>query len=323
MLKFKTMTDDVDELQQPLPDHERINSTGKFLRKTSLDELPQLFNVIAGDMSLIGPRPLLERYLPWYSAIENKRHDVKPGITGYAQVNGRNILSWDERLALDVYYAEHISFKLDAWVALKTIKQLLFPGPTVAVDPRSALNDFDDERSRKNKIRISDRFILRKPVPNDAAQLLEVKNNKEASAMLEHENKGYSLNDIQKWTLFHLNNPLNLVFAIVDEPSQKIIGHAGFYDMQNNACDYGILIGLPEYWHKGIGSLVTEKLLIIGFTQFGLKKVFLSVLKINTRAIELYQRVGFKFIEEKNIVRKQGNEIILRMMIAADDNAVL
>ena len=319
MLKFKTMKDVVDHLHQPLPDHERLNSIGKFLRRTSLDELPQLINVIKGEMSIVGPRPLLERYLPWYTESENKRHDIKPGITGYAQVNGRNILSWDERLALDVYYTENISLKIDIAIIFKTIRQLLFPGKIVAADPRSTLNDFDDERSRKKSIRISDQIILRKPVPNDATQLLEVKNNREGAAMLEHENSGYTLKDIQNWIWFHLNNPQNLVYAIVDHENKKIIGHVGFYDIQNHGCDFGILIGLPSYWHKGIGLIVTKKMLHIGFKELYLNKIFLSVLQKNVRAVELYKQIGFKLIEEKAIQRNNETETIYRMLITEND----
>ena len=319
MLKFKSMKEVVDHLHQPLPDHERLNSIGKFLRRTSFDELPQLINVIKGEMSIVGPRPLLERYLPWYTESENKRHDVKPGITGYAQVNGRNILSWEERLALDVYYTEHISLKIDIAIIFKTIRQLLFPGKIVAADPRSTLNDFDDERSRKNSIRVSDQIFLRKPVPNDATQLLEVKNNREASAMLEHENSGYTLKDIQNWIWFHLNNPKNLVYAIVDLENKIIIGHVGFYEIQDHGCDFGILIGLPSYWHKGIGLIVTKKMLQIGFKELYLNKIFLSVLQKNVRAFELYKRIGFKLIEEKAIQRSNGTETIYRMLITEND----
>jgi lipopolysaccharide/colanic/teichoic acid biosynthesis glycosyltransferase len=111
--KFQTMTEARNANGELLPDAERLTSVGKFLRKTSLDELPQLFNVLKGDMSLVGPRPLLVEYLPLYSAEQARRHAVKPGITGWAQVNGRNKLSWPEKFALDLWYVEHFSWKLD------------------------------------------------------------------------------------------------------------------------------------------------------------------------------------------------------------------
>jgi lipopolysaccharide/colanic/teichoic acid biosynthesis glycosyltransferase len=113
IIKFKTMTDERDGNGKLLPDEKRMTPIGKFVRSTSLDELPQLLNVLKGDMSLIGPRPLLEKYIPLYSKEQFRRHEVKPGITGWAQVNGRNAISWNEKFKLDVYYVENCSLLLD------------------------------------------------------------------------------------------------------------------------------------------------------------------------------------------------------------------
>lgn len=121
LIKFKTMRDLFDEQGNPLPDKDRITPIGRFIRKTSLDELPQLINVLKGDMSLVGPRPLLVKYLPLYSETQKRRHEVKPGITGWAQVNGRNAISWQEKFNLDVYYVEHCSFWLDLKILWLTI----------------------------------------------------------------------------------------------------------------------------------------------------------------------------------------------------------
>ena len=109
IVKFKTMTDERDTDGNLLPDEMRLTKVGKFVRSTSIDELPQFWNVLIGDMALIGPRPLLPRYLPWYTEEEKHRHDVRPGITGYAQCHGRNAVTWDEKLAMDVWYANHVS----------------------------------------------------------------------------------------------------------------------------------------------------------------------------------------------------------------------
>lgn len=125
IIKFKTMNDNRDKYGNLLPDSKRITKFGLFLRKTSLDELPQLINVIKGDMSIVGPRPLLVDYLPLYNEFQNKRHKVKPGITGWAQINGRNAISWDEKFKLDVYYVENISFWLDLNIILKTLYKVL------------------------------------------------------------------------------------------------------------------------------------------------------------------------------------------------------
>lgn len=120
-IKFKSMTDEKDENGNLKSNAERITPVGKFMRKTSLDELPQMFNVISGDMALIGPRPLLINYLPYYTDRERLRHTVRPGITGYAQTHGRNNLSWDDRLAMDVYYVEHLTFWMDIKIFFRTI----------------------------------------------------------------------------------------------------------------------------------------------------------------------------------------------------------
>jgi lipopolysaccharide/colanic/teichoic acid biosynthesis glycosyltransferase len=124
LVKFKTMSNAKDSNGRLLPDASRLTAMGKFIRSTSLDELPQLINVIKGDMSLIGPRPLLEKYLPLYSERQARRHEVRPGITGLAQVNGRNSISWPKRFELDVYYVDHLSFKLDVRILLLTIKKV-------------------------------------------------------------------------------------------------------------------------------------------------------------------------------------------------------
>ena len=125
IIKFKTMNNKKDAQGVLLPDYRRLTFMGKIVRKTSLDELPQLINVVKGDMSLVGPRPLLPEYLPLYNAEQAKRHDVKPGITGWAQVNGRNALSWEEKFAYDIEYVNHLSAALDAKIVFITLKKVV------------------------------------------------------------------------------------------------------------------------------------------------------------------------------------------------------
>ncbi|RHJ49828.1 sugar transferase [Bacteroides sp. AM10-21B] len=124
VIKFKTMTDECDVNGDLLPDEKRLTNVGKFLRSTSMDELPQLINVLKGDMALIGPRPLLPQYLPLYDKEQARRHEVRPGITGWAQVNGRNAISWTKKFELDVWYVDHCSFLLDLKIILLTIKKV-------------------------------------------------------------------------------------------------------------------------------------------------------------------------------------------------------
>jgi sugar transferase EpsL len=143
--KFRTMLDKHDATGNLLPDEERLTRIGALLRKFSIDELPQLFNVLKGDMSLVGPRPLLVRYLPFYTGVERKRFLVRPGITGLAQISGRNELPWNERLALDVEYVEKWSFRLDMDILVRTFKKVLTRDGFIEVT-QSRQNDLDAER---------------------------------------------------------------------------------------------------------------------------------------------------------------------------------
>ncbi|MDB5144677.1 MAG: sugar transferase [Mucilaginibacter sp.] len=145
LLKFKTLTNACDDNGVLKEDYLRVTAVGQILRKTSLDELPQLINVIKGDMSLIGPRPLLIKYLPFYNAEESKRHNVKPGLSGLAQISGRNELDWNSRLRLDVQYVENISFKLDFFIFFKTIGRILSAKDVITNKPYT-ISDLDHER---------------------------------------------------------------------------------------------------------------------------------------------------------------------------------
>lgn len=135
LIKFRTMTNERNESGELLPDKDRLNRYGQFLRSTSLDELPELFNILIGQMSIIGPRPLLVRYLPRYNAEQHHRHDVRPGLTGYAQAHGRNAVSWDDRFKMDVWYTKNVTLKVDIEVFIDTIK---------AVTKREGISAADD-----------------------------------------------------------------------------------------------------------------------------------------------------------------------------------
>ena len=148
LYKFRTMTDKRDEKGNLLPDSERLTKFGSMLRSTSLDELPEMFNILKGDMSLIGPRPLLVEYLPYYTEEERLRHSVRPGLTGLAQVSGRNYLAWDNRLAKDVEYVNHISFIMDVKIIIKTI-MVVFKKEDVSVDTNVVEGYLWDERQKR------------------------------------------------------------------------------------------------------------------------------------------------------------------------------
>ncbi len=145
LIKFRSMTNERDENGELLPDEVRLIPYGRFLRKTSLDELPELINIWKGDMAIVGPRPLLTKYLPYYTQRERKRHSVRPGLTGLAQISGRNALAWDDRLRLDVDYAEHISFLGDVKIIFKTVGKVLKHEDVVDAGSFAML-DLDQER---------------------------------------------------------------------------------------------------------------------------------------------------------------------------------
>lgn len=155
LIKFRTMSNEKDKDGKLLPDEVRLNSYGRFLRRTSLDEIPELFNICKGDMSIIGPRPLLVEYLPWYTKEEHRRHDVRPGLTGWSQVNGRNNLDWDHRFATDVYYVDHLSFPFDLKIFFLTIKKVIvredISENTRAVEPNFAAQRREQADSAKKR----------------------------------------------------------------------------------------------------------------------------------------------------------------------------
>lgn len=150
LLKFRTMTNEKDKEGKLLPDDVRLVPYGKFLRSTSLDELPSLINIFIGDLSIIGPRPLLIEYLPWYTETEKHRHDVRPGLTGWAQVNGRNTLDWDRRFQLDVEYVNNVSFVFDLKIFFLTIQKVL-KRSDIAEDTRVVEGNFAEIRKAKMK----------------------------------------------------------------------------------------------------------------------------------------------------------------------------
>jgi len=141
VIKFKTMTDERDSDGNMLPDAVRLTRIGKFVRSTSLDEIPQLLNVIKGDMSLVGPRPLLVQYLPLYDEVQRRRHEVRPGITGWAQVNGRNAISWEQKFDYDVWYVDHVSLSLDFKILMRTIRKV-FKREGISSDTSATMEAF-------------------------------------------------------------------------------------------------------------------------------------------------------------------------------------
>ncbi len=140
--KFRTMTDETDEKGELLPDEDRLTKFGKRLRNSSLDELPELVNILKGDMSLIGPRPLLVQYLPRYTQEQHRRHEVRPGLSGWAQVNGRNAISWEEKFEYDIWYVDHVSFGLDVKIIFMTIRKAFVKHEGISSDTSATMEEF-------------------------------------------------------------------------------------------------------------------------------------------------------------------------------------
>jgi undecaprenyl phosphate N,N'-diacetylbacillosamine 1-phosphate transferase len=153
LYKFRTMTDERDENAELLPDEQRLTGFGKFLRSTSLDELPELFNIIKGNMSIVGPRPLLVEYLPLYNEQQKRRHEVRPGLTGWAQVNGRNTISWEEKFDLDVEYVDNINFLLDCKIIFLTVKKVL-SREGINSDTAATMEPFQGNKNNKESVNL-------------------------------------------------------------------------------------------------------------------------------------------------------------------------
>ncbi len=149
LIKFRTMSNEKDADGKPLPDEIRLNSYGRFLRKTSLDELSELINILKGDMSVVGPRPLLVEYLPWYTPEEHRRHDVRPGLTGWAQINGRNNLDWESRFKADIYYVDNVSLAFDVRIFLATIGKVI-SHDDVSENTRTVEPNFAEQRREQS-----------------------------------------------------------------------------------------------------------------------------------------------------------------------------
>jgi len=208
MLKFRTMTDARGPDGELLSDTERLTPFGRWLRKTSLDELPELFNVIRGDMSLVGPRPLLMRYYPWFTDEERARFDVRPGITGLAQISGRNDLAWDQRIATDVEYVRRQSLVFDLSIIFKTLERIVSK-KGLQEDPGAVMLDFDEERRRR---------AIRRARPEDAARVYEVLQEAFGATYL-------------RWTIYQSPKSVAYLRSLIEGSNHEIfLSDDGFYD---------------------------------------------------------------------------------------------
>jgi lipopolysaccharide/colanic/teichoic acid biosynthesis glycosyltransferase/RimJ/RimL family protein N-acetyltransferase len=284
LMKFKSMNDKKDAKGNLLADSERLTKIGRFLRATSIDELPQLFNVLKGDMSLIGPRPLFIQYLPFYSQRESTRHLVRPGITGLAQVSGRNNLGWEERLELDVKYVETISLSNDIGILLKTVKYVLIRKDVVVIpgEKREALDKYRNVKLRAKRFKQTD-IETRVDWINDAR--IHTTMYFELPATIEKTKEWYKRN---------ISNGSRSDFTFVDMQSNRVaMGGYTHIDLRNGHAEFHIMVN-PIFQGKGIGKKVTRWLLNYAFITYGLNKIYLYTNNDNSAAYCIYEKYNFK-----------------------------
>jgi len=284
IIKFKTMNDKRAADGSLLPDRDRLTKIGSIVRKTSLDEIPQLINIVMGDMSLVGPRPLLIKYLPFYTERENLRHTVKPGLTGWAQINGRNNLNWNSRLEHDIYYVENISVKFDIQIILRTIKKVL-KSENVVVDPTLIFKDLKEERELIFK-------ELEKPCQLET--IIELHKLILKGTILEKKNIYFDQN-FKPFLSKVIGMPHNHFFVV--EINSVVKGFAHFKIIDEVIFLNNIAIN-EDLNNIGLGKKLLQyscSKLINLYTQAETLK--LDVFKSNDKAYNWYKKIGF---EEEN-----------------------
>jgi lipopolysaccharide/colanic/teichoic acid biosynthesis glycosyltransferase/ribosomal protein S18 acetylase RimI-like enzyme len=299
VLKFRSMQEAYDPAGHLLPDAERITPLGQFLRRTSLDELPELFNILKGEMSLVGPRPLLMRYLPYYTERERKRFDTLPGLTGWAQVNGRNDLPWDQRLAMDVWYVENLSCVLDIKILLLTVAKI-WRRDQVQVVPNLAMPDLDEWRRRRPAA------IVYRPIRRD--ECLKVVQVHHAAFPPE----------FVKRTIYDSPNVERYLAGLVFYPQwrndhvlwgawdgETLVGYAHYRALPDSWHLNNIAI-LPTYQGLGIGRALWNCFLEMG-QERGFAQLSLDAERDNQQALAWYQRMGLSITETVWVYEKRLN----------------
>lgn len=276
VIKYKTMTDERGEDGELLPDAQRLTKVGKFVRSTSLDELPQLINVLKGDMALIGPRPLLPQYLPFYSKKESERHSVRPGITGWAQVHGRNTVRWDERLAYDNYYVDHLSFGLDLKILFMTVRNVLKRSGVIEV-PDSLFENLDSERMKKITHEDMIRFL------NDIDEDFNPSLTQQSGSL-----EGYASKLLSNAKLFFEKDKQNQIKGMVAVYVQDNSNPDGFITL---------VASNPKYRNQGV-----VKRLMIETIEYCKNegKIGIGLFTHNPIALKMYQNLGFEILDDSN-----------------------
>lgn len=300
--KFRTLSNAVEG--EVLSDNDRLTKLGHYLRKFSIDEFPQLFNILRGDMSFIGPRPLLEKYLPYYTEREKLRHKVRPGMGGLAQVSGRSFLTWDEQFELDAIYVERLSFVLDLTVVLKTIYIVLFSKNMMVVG-RVDKESFDIQRKTQtlnsnpfNKTLSSDRLLLRKLIITDDKDMFEYSSKAEVTQFLSWNahTKVQQTQEFISRTLKEYNDTKSYPYAIVLKSTNKMIGVLRAYDINfsNKNCEISYILN-PEYQNNGYMVEAINVFKDHCFNDVGFLRIQAKCMVDNESSEKLMKRVGMQF----------------------------
>lgn len=297
IIKFKSMTDARDKQGELLPDKDRLTKAGAFVRKTSLDEIPQLINILKGDMSLVGPRPLLMQYLPFYTEREQKRHQVRPGVTGLAQVTQRNGLSWDEKLELDIQYVESLSFINDVKIIFKTVFKVL---------QRKDINVLPSQHGTLLSIARSNRYTLRPLIKEDLVYRVEWINDPRIHSTMNITTP-ISLDSTNIWfdKVKENKNRIDLVLTHNDIP----VAMSGVVINDSNVAESYTFVN-PDRKGEGIGSLAQFLRLVYAFDVFGAKEIVSIVDIDNIASRKAVEKFGFTLNEiRKNDLEKNGKLI--------------
>lgn len=301
VVKFKSMTDERDANGNLLPDAQRLTKVGRFIRSTSLDELPQLFNVLRGDMALVGPRPLLPRYLPYYTDRERLRHTVRPGITGWAQANGRNFLTWDQKLEMDAWYVEHLTLWLDIKILFLTIKNVL-KRDGVAV-PKGVF--LDNERMH-NKKHLLDKLIIRPLERRDLAERVSwMKNPKVYRTMNLDPNI-----TIESTLTWYENNQerKDRVDFVVEDKDGQIVAFSGITGISDSVGETYSFVS-PDEQGKGYGTIARYLTCKYAFDRLLLKKIVSYCNNDNIASIKVNDCLGYKFIKKLDCMNITGEKV--------------
>ena len=297
MYKFRSMTDARDENGELLPDEVRLTSFGKKLRASSLDELPELFNILKGDMSVVGPRPLSEVYLPFYTEKEHHRHDVRPGLTGLAQVNGRNNLSWEEKFAYDLQYINKISFSGDATILLKTVGKVLDHEGDRAGRGSPCKPAYRTKHSKgENKLNIyGNKVLLRAMESEDMETLRNMANDPEIEKMVGGWSFPISRQEQLNWYEHAVGDKNNLRFIIEMINSGESVGMVNLVniDWKNRSAFHGIKLKADAPKGQGIGTDAVMALMRYAFEELQLVRLDGSWVEYNAPSIALYKKCGW------------------------------